>query len=165
MRLYELTEELATAQKILFDSCLDEDIINDTLESISGDFEEKCVKILLVAKELDALVLAIDDEVLTMRSRAETYKDKRDRLIDYVKASMERVGKKTIIHPLVDGVVKNNPPRVVIDSPKTVPPEFMRQPKMPDKEPDKKLIGEFLKQTDMPCSWALLEKTTMLDVK
>ena len=60
--LYELTEQYAAVRDMLFDEDVDEQVINDTLESIEGAIEVKADNYAKIIREMNATAAVIKQE-------------------------------------------------------------------------------------------------------
>lgn len=96
MQLYQLAQEYMELQSMLEDPEMDFQAVMDTLESISGEFEEKADSTACVVKALDAQARAIKAEADTLSQRAKTMSVRADRLKSYLYQQMSLAGKKKI---------------------------------------------------------------------
>lgn len=138
--LYQLTDEYLVAFQQLQESEMPPEVIRDTLEGLSGDFESKATAIVQMARNNESLAEQIDAAIKAMQERAAVLKRHAERLNDYVLENLERTGIKKIECPYFKISIAQNPPKLEIDEGALVPSEYMTIPKIPDPQPDKKAI-------------------------
>ncbi len=125
MNLYEISNDYAEQMSLLKDMGLDDETLEDTLDSISGDLETKCINVAKVILDMDSDTKAISDEIRRLRLRAAASARRSDRLKDYLKSSMVKCCRLSIKTPLMDVRVQSNPPSVRIDNPDLIPRQFV----------------------------------------
>jgi len=139
--LYAIKDEYLKALDELPELDLQDDVIKDTLEGIRGTFEEKAISISAYIKNIEAEKKAIADTTKTLADRKKAIENKVERLKGYLKTNMEACDIKKIHDPLLDVMIRNNPPKVNIFDESIVPNDFVRVVK----EIDKALVKEALK--------------------
>ena len=144
--LYELAAEYRQQMDVLNDLDLPPEVVADTLESISGDLEAKCTNVGLVIRNMESLEEQIDSEINRLKAKKERVAARVKGIREYLLQNMQRCEFSRITSPWFTLSVRNNPPKVVIHDPASVPQEYMRQPPIPAPEPDKKAIAEALKR-------------------
>lgn len=92
MKLYEIADNY----KALLDLDIDEQTLADTLESITGEFEDKADAICHVIANLDADIEALDAEAKRLQARKSTFSNRKDSLKGYLRSHMELIDKKKI---------------------------------------------------------------------
>lgn len=143
--LYALAAEYRAAAEKLADLDLDEQIIADTLEGMAGELEVKATNTAMVVRNMQALAAQIKEAEAAMAARRKSLESRAEGLMRYLLTNMQMAGIQKIDSPYFTLSVKNNPGSVVINEPRLVPAEFMRQPDPPPPAPDKKAIAEALK--------------------
>ena len=142
------------------DETLDQDMINDTLESVDWEFEEKADAYAKVMNSLDGTVAAIDKEI----ERLSQHKKRISNNIKGIKYNLERAmqltGKTKFKTELFSFGIQKNPPAVVIDNEEDIPKEYYipQDPKL-----DKTAIKKFLKDNEV--SWAHLQQGESLRIR
>ena len=107
--LYHLTAELQ--QLLDLESYSDEEL--QKLDSVYEDFQDKCVAVATVIKEMEARQSAIDEAQAAMMKRSNALEDKIESLKCYLKESMIKSNVNKIDKsPYFDIVVRANPERV-----------------------------------------------------
>ena len=90
--LYKLTEEYRELENM----DLDAETLADTLESLEGEFDAKADAICHVLANLQAMEISSAKEVARLLVRSKGFGDRQDKLKDYLRESMEKLGKKKI---------------------------------------------------------------------
>lgn len=162
--LYILADEYRAAADKLADMDLDAQTIADTLESLSGELEAKCVNVAMFARNLEANAAAIKEAEAAMAARRKAHEARAEGLRRYIQSCMEGCSITKIESPHFALTVKANPASVEIFDAAQVPAEFMRQPEPPPPAPDKAAIKAALKAgQDVP--GAKLTQGHRLEVK
>lgn len=170
MTLYELTEEFLRLQQWLEEEDTEEDqALNDTLEMISQDFEQKADGYGMVIRNLKADSAAIKaqedillEEVKRLRAKRTGIDDNTERLENALLKALVLTGKKNLkTEKFTYGTRKSS--SVVIDAKSMfdIPDDYLRYK---DPEPDKTAIKDYLK--DHPeCEWAHMETKVSLSLR
>lgn len=142
MNLYELTEELKQFKDYAEENTLEQELIQDTLESLEMPYEDKIVGYAYVIKSLE-------DNVEILKARKKEWAEKQSRqennikrMKDAIKDSMEFVGKDKVDNGEVSVRLQNNPHKLVVDDESNISSDyFVEQPK----KLDKKKLSDYLK--------------------
>lgn len=161
--LYEITGQYRSMIDALSAMEADDPAIADTIEGMDGVFDDKAVSVIAYARNLEATAEAIKQAESDMEERRKKIEAKAERLRDYVRISMELIGKQEINSPLFDLRIKKNPAKVVIDDESSLDAKFWRVPE-PKQVVDKKLIAAALNDGDTVIG-AHIEHGTRLEVK
>jgi hypothetical protein len=145
LTLYEIAAEYRTDLEKLADLDLDDQTMEDTLESMGGELQTKAQSVACFIRNLEATAFAIKQAELNMAARRKALENRADRVKDYLHASMKVAGVEKIECPLFRLSVKNNPASVEVYEPGLIPPQFMRQAEAPPPAPDKSAIKEAMK--------------------
>lgn len=162
--LYELAAEYKAAADALAELDLPENVIHDTLESLSGDLEAKAVNTVMLVRNLEATAEQIKVAEKAMAERRKAYEARATRIKQYVLDNMIHAGIQKIECPQFKIAIRDNPPSVVIDDEKQVPPAYFTDPPPPPKALDKKLIAQAIKD-GFEVPGAHLERGQRLDIK
>lgn len=93
MKLYELSAQYNDFLYLLDNEVeMDEQTINDTLESIQASFDDKCESIALMCKQLAIEADGIEAEAKSLEARARSKRKTIEHLRDYVAANMRSIG-------------------------------------------------------------------------
>jgi hypothetical protein len=143
--LYELAHSYRDAAEKLADLDLPPEVIEDTLESLSGDLEVKATNTAMLVRNIEATAEKIKEAEAAMAARRKALENRATRIRDYLLANMMGSGIQKIECPYFKLAVRDNPAAVEVYEPGLIPSEFMRQPEPPPPSPDKTAIKEALK--------------------
>lgn len=148
--LYELTGQMQALLALMEDPDVDPQIIEDSLEAISGEIEVKADGYARVMAELEARKAAVKAEKDRLAARESSLGKNIDRMKESLKTSMIATGKTKFKTDLFSFNIQKNPPRVVIDDPDRIPEGFLipQPPKV-----DTASIKESLKSVDAGSMW------------
>jgi len=124
--LYELTENyLALTEMDPEDDADFAEALENSLDEITDDFNEKSINIVKYEKNLLAERDAIKNEIKNMQTRAKSLNNKVDQLRDYLKTNMIETGINKISCPFFVISLRNTKASVIIDDDKKVPQEYI----------------------------------------
>ena len=120
---------------------LDEKVINDTLESLAYEIEEKADAYARIIRNLEADIMAYKTEIDRFKAKKEHAEKSIKRMKEDLQNSMEATGKTKFKTELFSFNVANNAPSVVIDAEDVnrIPVEFL---KVKDPEVDKTALKQ-----------------------
>ena len=72
MNIYELTNQLLDLQEMLEDEDVDQEVLRDTLDAVSGEYDEKLENYCKIIRNLEALRDGIVKERVRLASREKT---------------------------------------------------------------------------------------------
>lgn len=127
----------------VLDSDLPADCLQDTLESLSGEFEDKALNIIKYTNHLDSDIAAVDAEIKRLQERKKSLTNKKDSFRDYIRVNMERCGLTKISSPIFNATLGKGIDSVVIDDINILPDEFVSI--QTEIKPDKKAILSAIK--------------------
>jgi hypothetical protein len=129
MTLYDLSANYCQALDFLTDPELDlpAEAVNDTLEALSGELEDKAVNVAKFLRNMETMAEAIKNAEAAMAKRRKALERRAEWLKYYLKDNMERTGITEIECPYFKLSVQNNPPAVHILDEDAVPVEFKEQ--------------------------------------
>lgn len=164
LSLYQLADQYLVDLQCLEDLDLDEQTVADTLEGLSGELEVKATNVAMFCRNLEASAEAIKNAETAMANRRKSIERRADRMRQYLKENMERVGILKIEGPHFALVIKKNPPVVHVEARELIPQEFFEPSPPPPPSLDKKRVAKALKDgLDVP--GCRLEQGTRLDIK
>lgn len=144
MTLYELTGQMQELLAMMEDPEIDPQIIEDTMEGLSGEIEDKADGYAKVRVELMAQSASLKAEIDRLTLRRQAIEKNIDRLMTALKTAMIATGKVKFKTELFSFGIQRNPAKVVIDEQyiENVPEEYLipQEPKV-----DKAKIKEDLK--------------------
>ena len=138
--LYELASAYRAAAEYLADLSLPDEVVADTLESISGDLEVKAANVAMFARNLDATAAAIKEAEAGMAARRRAIERRAEAVRRYLLANMQAAGIRRIESPHCCLSVRDNPPAVDVFDAGQIPAEFLRIPEPPPPEISKSAI-------------------------
>ena len=152
--LYELTEQYAAVRDMLFDEDVDEQVINDTLESIEGAIEVKADNYAKIIREMNATAAVIKQEEVRLAARRKSLENRSAALKNRLEENMRFIDKKKFKTDLFSFNIQTNgglQPLQVSDDINDIPRKFLVQA---DPEPNNAAIREYLKNHEV--EWAKL---------
>ena len=158
--LYELTSEYLEVLDMLEDDSIEDKVIQDTLEGISGEIEEKADNIAKAIKSLKTEAEVIERESKRLDGRKKMLLSNADRLKKYLEKSMIATDKRKFKTPLFTFGIRNNQPKLVIDDETKIPKKYLikQQPKI-----DNAALKEYLKEHK--ATYAHLEASESLQIR
>jgi hypothetical protein len=126
LTLYKLSANYLQALDALADPDADlpAEVINDTLEALAGELEDKAVNVAKFVRNMETMAEAIKAAEADMAKRRRALESRVQWLKDYLKSNMEHSGITHIDCPYFKLSVQNNPPAVHILDENLVPSEF-----------------------------------------
>ena len=163
--LYQLTGQYQFLLSIMEDPDTDPQIIEDSLEAVSGEIEVKADGYARVMAELEARKAAVKAEKDRLAALESSLGKNIDRMKESLKMSMIATGKTKFKTDLFSFSVQKNPPKVVIDDPSRIPEAYLipQEPKI-----DTAAIKNALKDADEAPLWegiARLEQGESLRIR
>ena len=96
MTLYELTGQILELQELMEDDVYEPELINDTMESIMYDFQNKADDYVKLIKNIEAQVFALDEEAKRLKARQDKMKNKVKMLKDKLVTAMVATGTRKL---------------------------------------------------------------------
>lgn len=161
--LYELASEFRATADQLADMDLPEDVVIDTLESVSLPLEQKCTSVACFVRNLEATAEQIKQAEQAMAARRKAIENRAGHVRDYLMQNMQRCEISKIETPLFKIAIRDNPESVQIEDERQLPQDYMRE--IPATyQPDKALIKQAIKDGhDVP--GAKLVRGQRLEIK
>ncbi|WP_025804634.1 siphovirus Gp157 family protein [Pseudomonas chlororaphis] len=144
-QLYALTGQMAELAAMADTD--DENLkqaIQDTMDGIKGEFAEKADSIVMLRRNIEGDIDAIDKEVDRLSELKRIKKNTVDQISDYLRRNMEAADIKSIKRPLFTITLALSPEKVIVDNEQAVPDEFVSLKSVIT--PDKKTIAVRLKE-------------------
>lgn len=125
MKLYEITEIHNNALLAMSDiEGLDEAVINDTLESLEGDFKTKAISVAGYFQNIDAEISAMKDAEKRISERRKAKEKEVTSLKQYLLSNMQRTGITKIECPEFKISIRNNAESVNVINESLIPSLF-----------------------------------------
>lgn len=99
--------------------------VADTMESIEGEFEDKALSLMAVVGNMDADVLAIDNEILRLTARKKAIQSRQESMKEYLRMNMEASGINKITCPLFTITLAKGRDIVQIDNADKIPADYL----------------------------------------
>lgn len=143
--LYELTGQMQALLALMEDPDVDPQIIEDSLEAISGEIEAKADGYAKVRLELLAQRDALKAEIDRLTARVRTIDRNVERMMFSLMLGLLAANKPKFKTQLFSFNIQKNPPKVIIDDPDLIPAYFKipQEPKI-----DTAAIKDLLKSGD-----------------
>lgn len=147
--LYDIQGEYQRLFELMVDDEVDEDAINDTLESLNFDLAEKATGYVHIIKQLEMESDACDKAIEEYRHKKEMRQNSVKRLKEALIKAMDIANLKEIKTGLYSLKIANNGGKapLVIPDESLVPDRYMKIKYEPDKELIRKTIED---GTDLP---------------
>lgn len=158
--LYELTGELLQLLEMAQDVDCDPQAIEDTLEGLDYEIEAKADGYAKIDKMLQAQIDMCAAEIKRIQGIKKVYENNQTRLKANLEKCMRLTGKTKFKTDLFSFGIQKNPPSLVIDDEKAVPPEYL----VIEAKPNKDAIKEALKNGE-EISWAHMQQTEGLRIR
>ena len=123
--LYELTGQMQALLALMEDPDVDPQIIEDSLEAVSGEIEVKADGYARVRAELMSTSAALKAEIDRLTARKRAIDNNIDRMMESLKNGLIAAGKPKFKTDLFSFSVQKNPPKVVIDDPSRIPEAYL----------------------------------------
>lgn len=130
MKLYEISDQFRQLEEL---DDLPDEAIADTLEALTGEFEEKSIAVASQFKNLGSDADQLDAAIKELQARKRTIVNRQNSLKEYLRMNMERTGIKKVQHALFN-ITLTKPRQVVhiIDDTK-LPEDYTKVVTSPDK--------------------------------
>lgn len=96
MTLYELTGQILELQELMEDDVYEPELINDTMESVMYDFQNKADDYVKLIKNIEAQVSVLDEEAKRLKARQDKMKSKVKMLKDKLVTAMVATGTRKL---------------------------------------------------------------------
>lgn len=127
MTLYELTAEYAQLLEWAEDPDVDQQVLDDTMDCLSGEIEDKADAYARVIAQMEYDSAALKAEFDRLQARRKRIDNSIDLMKDRLKYAMILTGKTKFKTDLFSFNVQKNPPKVVIDQDDvfSIPEEYL----------------------------------------
>ena len=96
MRLYDIAQEYTKLLRMVDDGELTAEMVADTLESISAEFDIKARNCMMVVAELDKDLAGLQVQIDRLTALKKSTENSRENLVEYVKNVMLSAGKEKL---------------------------------------------------------------------
>lgn len=160
MTLYELTGQFLEVNEMAENGEIDEETMQDTLESIECEIEVKAENYAKVIRNLESDMEALKKEEERLYERRKTIENNIKRIKKNLENCMIAVDKKKFKTDLFSFNIQKNAPSLVIDNKNSIPAEYLiqQEPKV-----DAVNLKKFLKENK--ADFAHLEQSESLRIR
>lgn len=159
--LYQLTGEIASVLATLDDGEAD-GLLIDRLDALQVARDQKLAGCSAARRNLVANVAGIDTEIERLKRLQAKANAEVDRLEDYMRADLERLGETKFAHPVLGFSIRKNPPSVVIEDGTELPPEYVRREMIEKVSQDKAaLMALFKSGGELPAGVQVRQRTRL----
>ena len=133
--LYELQGEYQRLYQLAEEEELTLEDIQDTLESLDGELEDKAVGYAMVMKEIEGQIDVIKKEIERLNSKVKTLNNNKDRMKNALQDAMIQTDNKEFKTDLFNFKIQNNPPSVKVLQESEIPEQYFipQEPKLDKK--------------------------------
>lgn len=160
---FELAAQYRRLAELLAEQHDDPQLINDTLESISGPLDEQLENLAKMVRNVEAAADGVHRTMESLQQREAALRRSAERgrrlILDLMKAA-NREKATTALFALA---IRKNPPAVVIDDQQVLPEDFLIHHPAPAPSPDKKAIASALK-AGVPVPGVHIEQGLRLEI-
>lgn len=100
MKLYELAGQFIGLSRLMEDGEMDEQALQDTLDGLTGELEQKAEGLLGYVANIGSDVDSIDTEIKRLQARKKVMTNRQESLRNYLKINMVSAGIQKISCPL-----------------------------------------------------------------
>jgi hypothetical protein len=164
LKLFEITAQFHALENISLTDELPQEVIRDTLEGLTGTFNEKAVAVAKFVLSLEANSAAIVEAAAAMKARASAVQRRADNIRAYLQFQMQSVDILRIETPELILRRQSNPPSVNVTDEVAIPEKFWVQPPAPPPRLDKVALKKAL-QAGERVDGAYIENAERLEIK
>lgn len=125
MTIYELTQEYLQLLALAEDELTDPYTLDDTMEAIQGEIEDKADAYAKIMLQLYAQSDGIDKEIKRLTEKKRAIDNNAKHLKNRLQQAMEVTGKKKFKTALFSFGIQKNPASLIIDDAEKIPEEFL----------------------------------------
>lgn len=120
-KLYELTGNMKELETLDLDS----ETMNDTLEAIQSEFNDKAIAILSFTENMNSDIDAISNEIKRLQGRKSVLENRKKRLREYLLYNMEKSGINKIECPYFTASLRKGVEVVEVVDVESIPDEYI----------------------------------------
>ena len=142
---FELAAQYRQLAELLSERHDDEQVIADTLESLSGPLDEQLENLAKMVRNIEAADSGIVQTMANLEARHAALQRAAERGRTLIQDLMRTARRERVHTALFSLALKKNPPQVVIDNPQALPSEYLVEHAPPAPSPNKKAIAGAIK--------------------
>lgn len=140
LTLFEISAQFQSLENLTDSDDLPAEVIADTLEALTGDFDAKAIQVAKFILSLESAADAVKDAAKATTERAVRIQRRADSIKAYLAFHMQALQRKKIDAIDITLRLRANPPAVVITDEHAIPAQYWVEPEPPPKRLDKKAI-------------------------
>jgi hypothetical protein len=142
---FELAAQYRQLAELLAERHGDEQVIADTLESISAPLDEQLENLAKMVRNIEAADSGVLQTIANLEARHAALQRAAERGRKMILEVMQAAGRERATTALFSLAVKKNPPHVVVDREADLPPAYLTHHAPPPPTPNRKAIAAALK--------------------
>jgi len=159
--LYEITSNIKNLEMLAALGEVDEQCLNDTWESLDGEFEDKADAYAKVMRNFTSDAETLKKEVERLAARRKSLENTVNRMKEQLYDAMKTCGKQMSKTAIFSFNIAKNPAKVVVDDVDKVPDKYLiPQPAQIDKQAVKNFLA-----SGQECDFAHLEQSESLRIR
>jgi hypothetical protein len=160
---FELAAQYRQLAEFLAERHDDQQVITDTLESLSGPFDEQLENLAKMVRNIEAAESGIAQAISNLELRQASLQRAAARGRRLILELMQTAHRERVNTALFSMALKKNPPQVVIDQPEALPESYLTQHEAPPPTPNKKAIASAIR-AGIEVPGAHCEQSIRLDI-
>jgi hypothetical protein len=160
---FELAAQYRQLAELLAERHDDEQLIADTLESISAPLDERLENLAKVVRNIEAADSGVEKTIASLEARHVALQRAAERARKLILDLMQAAGRERVTTALFSMAIKKNPPFVVVDRETELPQTYLIHHEPPPPTPNKKAIAAALK-AGTPVPGARSEQGVRLEI-
>jgi hypothetical protein len=160
---FELAAEYRRLAELLAEQHDDQQVVADTLESLSGPLDDHLENLAKMVRNLEAADSGVMRTIADLEARHAALQRALGRGRQLILDLMQTAQRERVTTALFSLAVKRNPPAVVIDSEAELPSAYLQYHEPPPPTPNKKAIAAAIK-AGTPVPGAHCEQAVRLDI-
>ncbi len=161
---FELAAQYRRLAEMLAERHDDDQLIADTLESMSGPFDERLENLAKMVRNMETAASGVEKTIESLEARHVALRRGAERGRRLILELMQTARRDRVTTALFSLSVKKNPPVVVVDRETDLPSAYLTQHEAPPPMPNKKAIAAALK-AGIEVPGARTEQGVRLDIQ
>lgn len=142
---FELAAQYRHLAELLAERHDDEQVIADTLESVSEPLDARLENLAKMVRNLESAARGVEETIVHLEARHAALLRAAERGRTLIIDVMRAAGRERATTALFSLAVRKNPLAVVVDDAASVPPAYLTYHEVPAPTPDKRAIAAALK--------------------
>lgn len=142
---FEMAAQYRQLAEVLANRHDDPQVIADTLDSLSGPFDEQLENLAKMVRNIEAAESGIAQTIVNLEARQASLQRAAERGRRLIFELMQTAQRERVNTALFSIALKKNPPQVVVDNPEVLPDAYLTRYEAPPPTPNKKAIAMAIK--------------------